>query len=61
MNAQNESGVRIDRGLVIFQVSLVGRSDFTQLRAGRGDDLADAKAAADLHEFAARNENFLSG
>src|ERR1700694_3373811 len=58
MNLENHRGVFSNRALVVTKGRFVRRAYFTQLTAGRLDDFADTKAAADLHELAAGNDDF---
>src|SRR5262249_45131406 len=42
---------------IIFECGLVGRAHFSQLRAARFENFADAKPTADLDELAARDHH----
>ena len=58
MNFENESCVGPNCFRVIVERGLICRADLAQSRPGRLDNFADAKAAADLDQFAARDYNF---
>ena len=58
MNFQNERGLLADGAHVIGERRFVGGADLAQFRAARFQNLADAKASADLDQFAARNDDF---
>ena len=49
------------RPRVVGQARAVGRPDLDEARAGLGDDLGDAEAAADLDELAARDDQVAPG
>src|SRR5438270_5220010 len=61
MNFQNERGLFADRARIICKRRFVGGADFAQFRATRLKDFADPKTAADLDQFAARNDHFVFG
>ena len=61
MNFENECGLFPDRARVICECRFVGGADFAQFRAARFQDFADAKAAADLDQLAARDDDFMFG
>src|SRR5204863_9632976 len=58
INFKNESRISPNRFRVIVERGLICCADLVQLRSGCLDYLADAKPAADLHHFAARDDNF---
>ena len=58
MNFKNESRISPNRFRVIVERGLICCADLVQLRSGRLDYLADAEPAADLHHFAARDDDF---
>src|SRR5213078_775698 len=58
MHFQNERGLFADGARIICERRFVGRAYFAQFRAARLQDFADSKASADLHEFAARDDDF---
>ena len=60
MDLEQESGVFVDGLLVIFKVRLVRRSHFAELRAAPLHDLGHAEGPADLHEFAAGDDDLLA-
>ena len=57
MNLQDHSRVRTDDSRIIICGRFVCGTDFAQFRSGGFDDLTDPKAAADLHQFAPRNND----
>ena len=57
MDFQHQRGVAIDRASVVADACLVGRADFAQARAARLENLWNAKAAADLQQLAARDDD----
>ena len=59
MHFQKQRRLFADGAGVIGERCLVGRADFAKLRAARFQDFADAKTAADLDEFAARDDDFV--
>ena len=63
VHAQDRAGVRVARRAlrVVGQARAVGRPDLDEPRAGLGDDLGDAEAAADLDELAARDDDLAPG
>ena len=50
---ENHRGLWSDGVRIIIERRFVGCADFAQFRAARFEDFADAKSAADLHQFAA--------
>src|SRR5215472_18159559 len=62
MHFENETGIFPDRSRVVLERGLVCCADLAQFRASCLDHFANAKASADLHQFAARNNDlrFLS-
>ena len=61
MDPQDRGRTFADRPLVIAEVGLVGRAHLDELCAGGGDDLGQAKGAADFHQLAPGNDHFLAG
>src|SRR5438067_1192051 len=63
MNFQNECSLFPNGAGVISERRFVGGADFAQFRATRPQNFADAKTAANLDQFAARNDDlgFLLG
>ena len=58
MNFENESNIWPDCLGIIIDARLICCADLPQLRTGRFDYFANAKAAADLDRLTARNDNF---
>ena len=56
MDAHQQAGAVCDGAAVIVDVGAVGGADFAQGGAGAGHDIGDAKAIADLDQFAARDD-----
>src|SRR5437868_4680188 len=61
MNFQDQRGLFANRARIICKRCFVGGADFAQFRATRLKDFADPKTAADLDQFAARNDHFVFG
>ena len=61
MHFQDYSGLWTNRPRVIVERCFVCRSDLSQLHAGCLEDFADTKSAANLDEFAARDDDFRFG
>src|ERR1700747_372364 len=59
MHFQNESGLFADCAGIICERGFVGGADFTQVRAARSQNFASPKAPTDLHELAARDDDFV--
>ena len=57
VRAQDRAGALAQRRRVVAQPRAVGGPDLDQARAGLRDDLGDAKAAADLDELPARDDD----
>ena len=60
MHLQNHGGLPADGLGVITQRRFVGGADFAQRRAAGFEDFRDAKPSADLHQFAARDDDLLA-
>src|SRR5215469_17913559 len=62
MHFENETGIFPDRSRVVIKRGLVCCADLPQFRASCLDHFANAKASADLHQLAPRNNDlrFLS-
>src|SRR5438876_12386441 len=58
MNLQDQRGLLADRARVVGDCRLVGGADLAKRGSARLKHLRDAEAAADLHEFAARDNDF---
>ena len=61
MNFKDHCRVRTDGSRVIVECCFIGGADFAQFRTGCFDDFANSKAAADLHQFATRNNDISFG
>ena len=58
MDPQYQPSIAIDCFGIISERRAIGRADFAQFYAGVVENLANPKAAADLHEFATGNDYF---
>ena len=61
MHLKQQAGIRTDGFNIILKVGAVGGTDFTQNGVAGFEDIRDAKAATDLYEFAAGNNDLLFG
>ena len=59
MHFQNERGLFADCARVISECCFVRCADFAQFRTTRFQDFPDPKTAANLNQFATRNNDFV--
>ena len=60
MDLEQQAGVLVDGLLVVLEVGLVRGADLAQLRAAPLHHVGHPEGAADLDQFAARNDDFLA-
>ena len=58
VNLEDERGLFAERRRIVLEVRAVGGSDLDQPRAGARHDVGHAEGAADLDQFAARDDRF---
>ena len=61
VDLHQRAGMLTDGGGIVRGAGLVGRADLAQRRAAGGHDLRHTKAAADLDQLAARNDDLAAG
>ena len=57
VHLQNQAGLRTDGPGVVVKGGVVGGADLAQFRTARFENFRKAKTSADLHQFAARNDD----
>ena len=60
MNLENQAGFRVERRRIILLMRAIGGADFDKPRTSTRHDIRHAESAADLDQFAARDDRFLA-